>query len=74
MTFAECVLPLLKGFHIRKPHFNSGHYVALDSGNHDILSYFYSDRVEVYEITSEDLSDTCWEAIPWDSQSENLET
>ena len=74
MTFAECISPLLKGFHIRKPHFNSGHYVAINRNNHDILSYFYSDRVEVYEITSEDLSDLCWEVIKWDSQSENLET
>ena len=74
MTFAECVLPLLKGFHIRKPHFNNGHYVSLDRGNHDVLSYFYSDRVEVYEITSEDLSDICWEVIEWDSQNENSKT
>ena len=64
MTFAEAIPHLLKLHQIRKPHFNEGHYVALDERNHSILTYFNkAGAVGPYEITDEDLEDTCWEVI-----------
>ena len=64
MTFAEAIPYLLKLRRIRKTHFNEGDYVALDEHNHNILTYFdKAGAVGPYEITDEDLEDTCWEVI-----------
>ena len=67
MTFAECIPFLLKGYYIRKTHFSSGHCIKLDEFNHNILSYYTEKHndgiVGPYEISNEDLKDTCWEVV-----------
>ena len=64
MTFAECIPYLIETYHIRKSHFNEGHYVALDEHNFSILTYFNREgAVGPYEITDEDLQDVCWEVV-----------